>query len=189
MLEKKDLRKRILALRRSINKEELRLASDKITESILAWDCYRRAEKIMLYLAMPDEPDLDGVIEDALTQGKTVCVPHLTAAYGVMEAAIITGLADLARGKLNIRSPNPATLKTLDAGLLDLIVVPGVAYDLAGRRLGMAGGYYDRFLPRAARAIKIGAVWRQAIVDEVPFEPHDQLVDYLVSQTGIFKCA
>jgi len=84
--------------------------------------------------------------------------------------------------------PNPATLKIQSAEELDLIIVPGSAYDRAGRRLGMGGGYYDRFLPRASRAKFIGAVWQENILEDIPVDEHDQLIDYLVSEEGIFNC-
>jgi len=143
---------------------------------------------VMLYLATPDEVSMEKVISHALPNGKIVCVPHMYETYGLMDAAIIENLSDLVKGKFNLIVPNPATLKVYPAEELDLVIVPGSAYDRQGHRLGMGGGYYDRFLPRAQRAKFIGAIWQEHILENIPVDEHDQLINYLVSEEGVFDC-
>ncbi|WP_425061204.1 putative protein YqgN [Sporomusa carbonis] len=186
---KKELRKNILSIRRKLSREEVAAGSNQIAEHLFAWPEYQAAKTIMLYLAMPDEPQMDRVISHALANGKTVCVPHMRETRGLMDAAIITGLDDLVVGQFNLLVPNPATLKLLVPSELDLIIVPGVAFDKAGRRLGMGAGYYDRFLIQANRAELIGAAWAAQILDTVPTDDHDRPVNYLLSEDGIFMCS
>lgn len=183
---KQELRKNILAVRRSMSKEVVAAGSSRLAEHICTWPVYQAAKNIMLYLAMPDEPHLDKVISHALAAGKTLCVPFMHETRGLMDAAVIKNLDDLVIGQFNLLTPNPATLKLLEPSELDLIIVPGVAFDRAGRRLGMGAGYYDRFLPKATKAGLIGAAWAAQILEKVPTDEHDRPVNYLVTEEGIF---
>lgn len=183
---KQELRKNILAVRRSMSPEEVATGSTRLAEHLCSWPIYQAAKTIMLYLAMPDEPHLDKVISHALSAGKTICVPHMRETRGLMDAAIIANLDDLVVGQFNLLTPNPATLKLLDPSELDLIIVPGVAFDKDGRRLGMGAGYYDRFLPQASKAELIGAAWAAQILEKVPTDDHDRPVNYLLTEEGIF---
>ncbi|WP_371370734.1 5-formyltetrahydrofolate cyclo-ligase [Sporomusa aerivorans] len=186
-IAKKDLRKSVLAVRRSMDREQVRAGSDKIADHLCAWPVYQSAKNVMLYLAMPDEPHMDKVISPALSAGKTICVPHIRD-RGIMDAAIIANMDDLVVGEYNLLTPNPATLKLLDPGELDLIIVPGVAFDKDGRRLGMGAGFYDRFLLKAQKTELIGAAWAAQIMEKVPTDDHDRLVNFLVTENGIFTC-
>lgn len=183
---KQELRKNILAVRRGMSQDKVAAGSARLAEHICAWPVYQAAKNIMLYLAMPDEPHMDKVISHALTAGKTLCVPFMRETRGLMDAAIIENLDDLVVGQFNLLTPNPATLKLLEPSELDLIIVPGVAFDRDGRRLGMGAGYYDRFLPKANKAELIGAAWAAQILEKVPTDEHDRLVNYLVTEEGIF---
>ena len=185
---KMEMRKSILAVRRGMTAEAVANGSKRFAEHLCDWPVYKAAKNIMLYLAMPDEPHLEQVITQALAAGKTVCVPHMRETRGLMDAAIIADLNDLVVGQFNLLTPNPATLKLLDPGELDLIIVPGVAYDNGGRRLGMGAGYYDRFLLKANKAELIGAAWAAQILETVPIDEHDRPVNYLLTEDGIFTC-
>ena len=83
---------------------------------------------------------------------------------------------------------DPTRLKTIDPCLIDVIVVPAVAYDRAGNRLGMGAGYYDRFIPQALQAVRIGAIWSTQMIDQVPCDPYDKPVHYLLREDGIVPC-
>ena len=187
-IAKKDLRKSVLAVRRCMDREQVQAGSDRIAAHLCDWPVYLAAKNVMLYLAMPDEPHLDKVISHALSAGKTICVPHIRDAKGLMDAAIIANMDDLVVGEYNLLTPNPATLKLLDPAEIDLIIVPGVAFDKDGRRLGMGAGFYDRFLLRARKTELIGAAWAAQIMEKVPTDEHDRLVNYLVTENGIFTC-
>ena len=76
-----------------------------------------------------------------------------------------------------------------DAGALDLVLGPGLAFDPEGRRLGRGGGFYDRFLPRAASAVRIGVCWSGQVVDRVPSGEGDERVHMLVTEDGLRGCA
>jgi 5-formyltetrahydrofolate cyclo-ligase len=186
--EKKKLRTILLLKRRKLDKEIITAQSDNMAKQLFVWPYYQQAQIIMLYLSMADEPQMIKVMEDAWLQGKIVCVPYMRHQYGVMDAAIIDNFDGLVRGQLNLLMPDPATVKLIDPKVIDLMIVPGVAYDYAGNRLGMGAGYYDRFIPQAPQAILIGAIWSSHVLESIPYSCYDKPVHYLLNENNIIKC-
>ena len=186
--QKKQLRQRMLTRRRGLPASEIVSGSEKIAEYLYGWPIYRQANTVMLYLAMADEPQTDAMISHARADGKTVCVPMLREEYGLMDAARIDGPDDLVTGKLGLRMPDPTKAQLISPGTIDLIVIPGVAFDTAGHRLGMGAGYYDRFLPQADRACRLGLAWSFQVTGVVPQGLYDVTMHYLLTEGGIISC-
>ena len=185
---KQQLRADLLERRRKHDQKFIITQSDKMAEHLFAWASYQQANTIMLFLSMPDEPSMMKILEHAWRQGKTVCVPHMRQEFGVMDAAMIDNMDGLVRGRFNLLVPDPIHFKLIDPKSIDLIVVPAVAYDHEGNRLGMGAGYYDRFIPQASKAVLIGAIWSSQMVDYVPSNQYDQPVHYLLREDGIIPC-
>lgn len=185
---KADWRARLLLARRELGKHVIVAQSDKMAEQLFIWPYYQRAKVIMLFLPMPDEPQMAKIIEDCWKQGKIVCVPHMREQFGIMDAASIESFNDLVKGRFNLSVPNPASLKIIDPTLIDLILVPGVGFDLSGNRLGMGAGYYDRFIPKAPQAILVGTVLSSHIIENIPQDKYDRPVHYLLTENKIIKC-
>jgi len=182
------MRVELLAKRRKLTREVILTQSDNMAKKLYEWPYYQQATTIMLFLSMPDEPSMMNIIEHAWQQGKTVCVPHLREQFGVMDAAIINSMNELVRGKFNLLVPDPNHLQLIDPGVIDVVIVPAVAYDYAGNRLGMGAGYYDRFILQATQAILIGAIWSSQITDSVPVNQYDKGVQYLLTEDEIIHC-
>lgn len=187
-MSKQALRTELLAKRRLLDKKNIITQSNEMAKRLYLWPFYTQAQVVMLFLSMPDEPQMLTMIEHALGQGKIVCVPYMRKEYGVMDAAIIDGIDGLVRGQFNLLVPDPANLTIIDPARIDLMVVPAVAYDGAGNRLGMGAGYYDRFIPQALQAVRIGAIWSSHIVECIPVSQYDQPVQYLLTEDGIIDC-
>ena len=185
---KKQLRTELLDKRRKLDPKLIAIQSDNMAKQLYSWPVYQQAKVIMLFLSMPDEPQMMNMIEHAWRQGKTVCVPHMRQQFGLMDAARIDNMDGLVRGRFNLMVPDPTNLSLVDPGLIDVIVVPAVAYDYDGNRLGMGAGYYDRFIPHALKAVLIGAIWSSQIVDRVPCSQYDQPVNYLLVEDAIIHC-
>jgi 5-formyltetrahydrofolate cyclo-ligase len=186
---KRRLRREMLAARRALPGAFVAANSELICGQLRDWPPYRAAKTIMLYLAMPDEPQTDGLISDALARGKTVCVPLLHQAYGQMDAAAIDGFEALTVGRLGLKMPDPAKAVSVDPATIELVVVPGVAFDRRGGRLGMGAGYYDRFLPRLGQAMLVGLAWSCQVIDAVPCDEHDVAMHYLLTEGGFMPCS
>ena len=181
---KQRLRQEMLAGRRSLPAAAIKKGSEAIAAYFCAWPPYLSAQVVMLYLAMPDEPQTAALIEHAWQAGKTVAVPLMGDRYGLMEAAEFGSWDDLTTGRLGLKMPDPARARLLDPATIDLVVVPGVAFDPAGRRLGMGAGYYDRFLPRASLAYRLGLAWSVQVTAAVPADEFDVRMDYLLTEDG-----
>lgn len=179
---KDSLRRDILSRRRSLLPTWAQENSKVIVDKIVNWPQYKKAQRVMFYLAMVDEPSMDELISDALKTGKTVAVPHMGSKYGLMDAAVINSLDELVFGRLNLRVPNPDKLVVSDPNSLDLILVPGVAFDPRGVRLGMGAGYYDRFLQKACHAQMAGICWDFQLVSDLPQEVHDIPVQWIITE-------
>lgn len=187
--DKKEMRREILLRRNTLSTGWVNSQSELIVRFLTNWEPFLQAQNVMLYLAMPGEPNIDGLILFALENGKQVSVPLLTEKFGYMESAAITGLQDLKKGKLNLRVPDPEKITIVDSESIDLILVPAVAFDLNGNRLGMGAGYYDRFLSQATKANTLGVAWSFQMVPFVASEEHDIPVQYVITEEKITICS
>ena len=194
-----DLERRKRSARRCARRhlERLRPVRDEISDAVVAhlktsaeWG---RSSVVMAYLATPTEVDLDGLWSgDA---GPTVCAPRVDWDTGTMRPVPVADPeADTVIRRHGVREPR-ADLPAIDPRRVDLVLVPGLAFDASGGRLGRGGGFYDRFLPGAGGAggpdgaVRIGVCWSGQIVDAVPAEPHDVRVHMLVTEDGLSRCA
>ncbi|MCX7780435.1 MAG: 5-formyltetrahydrofolate cyclo-ligase [Negativicutes bacterium] len=185
-MDKQELRRKILAERRLLNAAQVETDSRKITALLEKWPVYLAAGTVMAYLAMPDEPQLDSVIESMLRQGKKVCAPRFGASFGIMYAAPLRSLCGVTKDRMGIRVP--VATEAVPGEEIDLVLVPGVAFDLSGRRLGMGAGYYDRFLAAVPNAVLVGIAWWFQIMQTVPCERHDVCMHWLITENGIYDC-
>lgn len=143
---------------------------------------WKTAQSILFFAPTPDELDVWPLLAEALANGKTAALPRYDAPTQSYRACRIENPAeDLEAGRFGIREPTPRCA----AGRLewlDLILVPGVAFDLYGRRLGRGKGFYDRLLA-AVRGTTCGVAFDEQLVPEVPVEPHDARLNCLLTPT------
>lgn len=145
-------------------------------------DRFRHASVVMIYMPMKSEVDLTPIALKCFQAGKTVCVPRVDWNRKDMYPVEVESFDDrvMETDDRGLRAPRAA--QPIAPDMIDLIVVPALAYDAEGRRLGRGGGYYDRFLPRLrAETFRVGLVFDQQIVDRVPVETHDKPVDAVVT--------
>ena len=178
---KKALRASIKQKRRALSIEYRQQASRKMQAELTRLPCYQAAEYIMLYMAMQDEVQLDELIAMVLKDGKKAVIPLVTGA-GLMEAVELSDMADLVPDKYGIKTVSEEKRRLIAPGKIDLIIVPGVAFDKAGHRLGMGGGFYDRFMLRASRAVRAALAYDCQLLVAVPAEVHDLTVDYIITE-------
>jgi 5-formyltetrahydrofolate cyclo-ligase len=144
---------------------------------------FRSATSVLVYAALRDEIDLSLALA-SLTE-KRVALPRYDKDKRVYCAALVPGsLRDLPLGQFGIPEP-PPDAETIPLNALDVVLVPGVAFDRAGRRLGRGLGFYDRLLAEVP-GIKCGVAYDWQIVPELPAEPHDISVDFIVTPTQSF---
>jgi len=159
--------------------------SARIVAHLLASDAWREASIVLAFLAMADEPDLDALWASAV--GRVVTAPAIDWRGGGMTPV---GISSPDSG-VRIRSHGvrePIGGEPLSPDRLDLILVPGLAFDASGGRLGRGGGYYDRFLPRAEHACRIGVCFARQVVERVPAGGDDARVHMLLTENGLRAC-
>lgn len=143
---------------------------------------WREAQTILLFFPLPDEPDIGPLLGAVLSAGKTLALPRYANSEQKYEAAAVKDLgSDLVSGQFGIREPG-VSCPQIPLNRLDLVLVPGVAFDARGRRLGRGKGFYDRLLT-AASGTKCGVAFDEQIVDAVPIGPLDVTVNCILTPT------
>lgn len=183
-MNKAQLRADMRAKRRALSAEEQEAAAQAVYAHLMGFEPYQKANVVMAYMACRGELSLEAVIRDALLQGKTLLLPRCEAA-GIMTARRIDGMQSLQQGAYGLLEPRE-DCTVVQPDEIDLILVPGVAFDRAGNRLGQGGGYYDRFV-EGSGAVRAGICHAFALLDDVAHEAHDQAMDNVITPGGIIR--
>ena len=184
-MNKDELRHAMRARRRALSQEEQRRASLAVLERVRAFAPYREARSVMAYMACRGELDLSPVLLDALAQGKTLLLPRCEAP-GIMTARRVTELSQLAAGAYGLMEPAQCCA-VFPPEEINLIFVPGTAFDALGGRLGQGGGYYDRFLAQT-RGLRVGVCHDFALLERVPTMAHDVRMDAILTPGAWIDC-
>lgn len=180
---KKGLRQKMLAMRRALSANETESRSSSLKENILSLLEYKNAKKIMAFLAMKEESNLDGFIRQALLDGKEVYIP-VCLPERQMEAGRLIDMEHFEKGPLGLRNL-PAGYEVTSPESLDLVLIPGLAVSQEGIRLGMGAGYYDRYLARVPFEKRVAALWDFQVIPDIPSEPFDQKIAKIVTDKSV----
>jgi 5-formyltetrahydrofolate cyclo-ligase len=176
-------RRDVTAARDAMPADARAAAAAAITARIVALPMYAAARTVLLTLPFRSEWDTLPLIGIALAEGKKVAAPRVNRATRMLELhALVDPPRDLVPGAFGIPEPVPGAERVAPEGV-DLVLVPGVAFDRAGRRLGYGGGYYDRLLPLLGRASRVAGAFDVQLVERVPSAPHDLRVDVIVTES------
>lgn len=170
--------------RRQLPPEEQQEAAQRVFDLLAGFEPYRRAKCVMAYAACRGELSLDMVLQDALASGKTLLLPRCEA-NGCMTARRIETCSDLEPGTYGLMEPK-AGCRPADPKAIDVILVPGTAFDREGSRIGQGAGYYDRFLLQTD-ALRVGVCHGFALQKRVEQEKHDIRMDYVITPVGIIR--
>lgn len=189
MLGKAELRRRVLARRDALTPAEIADKSRVIINRLYALPAYRQAGRVMFFVSFGSEVATGSAIRQSLHQGKQVMVPKTMETGGEMVPSLLVDYpGDLAPGRWGILEPTPRAFRPVSPTEIDLVVVPGVAFDSRGNRLGYGGGYYDRFFTLLNPGTTLVALaFSIQVVEKVPVSPWDRKVDYLVTEAGLYR--
>ncbi|MBI3716817.1 MAG: 5-formyltetrahydrofolate cyclo-ligase [Betaproteobacteria bacterium] len=186
---KRALRSAVLARRDALSAEERACASALLAGKVLGSPAYQAARSVLVYLSFGSEVDTHAIFEAVLRDGKTAVLPRVDALERKLCLHRVTGMDDLAAGVWGIREPHPH-LPVTNIADIDFVLVPGVAFDRIGNRLGYGAGYYDRLLAGApATLARVAAAFDCQRVDDLPVGPYDQRVDILYTEKGEWQKA
>lgn len=188
--EKRDLRKRILALRDTLPGELRRDLGTRITARLLKLDAYREAGTVLAYLSFGSEFDTAAFTRDALANGKKLALPRVNRATRELELFVVRDPEkDVAPGVWGISEPLAECCAPAALDEIGFVLVPGVAFTRGGARLGYGGGYYDRLLARfARRPPAVAAAFSLQVVDAIPVGETDQRVDAVITEEALYTC-
>ena len=179
--EKKLLRKKMRLLRRNIaDKKEKSLL---LQQALLKESCFLSADMLFVYLPLPDEPETFLLMEEAFAMGKTVAAPRCLT-DGEMEFFIVRSMDDLRPGSYGILEPEYSENSIITPTNNTLILVPGMAFDQMGYRLGYGKGYYDRYLGKHP-AVTAGLCFYECLSDSLPKGEFDLAVQFLATEQGV----
>lgn len=183
MNSKKEFRKEMLRLRDSKSPESLSVLNKRILDKVISNIDYQMATNIFIFVSYKSEVDTHDIIRNALSQGKRVCVPKVISKEEGMKAIYINSLDELSpQAPFGILEPEIYDNNIANESDIDLVLVPGVAFDNNGGRMGYGGGFYDRFLPLIQRNCrKIGLCYSFQVVDSVIMEQNDESVSCIIT--------
>lgn len=187
-MNRAQFRKEILQKRLQLDEERLIAIEDKIFPFLVDMDWYRNAKYIHCFYGITSKGEVPTrkILSHIITSGKMLVMPRMTGATGTLEHIRVSDPGRLSKGKWGIMEPESGT--TVPSGSIDLVIVPGLAADTYGNRMGYGKGYYDRFLSRLNHGRSVMILPDEFILDHVPVQPHDIPVDALVSESGIIYC-
>src|SRR3989344_8886632 len=180
---KSKLKESILKKRNSLPKDEILEKNKKIHDKLFGLEQYKKSRTIMFFVSFNSEVGTHGMIKEAL-MNKMVVVPKVM--HHEIEPSVIIDLDNLIPSKIGILEPIEAM--KIAYKNIDLVLVPGIVFDKEGHRIGYGFGYYDKFLKKVPKAIKIGLVFDLQVIERIPKEMHDVPVDMIVTEDRVVKC-
>jgi 5-formyltetrahydrofolate cyclo-ligase len=182
--EKQRLRKFYLDIRDCLPIKLRQKYSQQISQHLINSQIFKQASTIGLYCSFSSEVETEKLILAAMSRGKKVCLPTTNPETKIMSFSYYDGdTKNLVCNNLGLQEP---TGVPIDPSLLDLIIVPGISFDLSGTRLGYGAGYYDRFL-KTVSCPTIGLAFSVQIAKKLPFNSYDVRVANLATEEGLFS--
>ena len=180
------IRAEVSARIKALDREKRMAASTAACDLLRRQSIWQQAQSVLFYAPLAAELDIWPLLAQALAEGKTTALPRFSKETDAYLACAIQNIdKDIFPGHLGVREPS-TNCRTV-ALVLDLILVPGVAFDRQGGRVGRGKGFYDQLLS-VAQGTTCGVAFEEQILPEVPVEPHDVRLDYLLTPTRWFQC-
>lgn len=179
--EKKAIRTRVLAARDALAADTRARFAESVSASVLSSAQFEHANTVLAYVSFGSELSTDAILQRTLAEGKSLVLPRVAKGVAQLQLHRVDALDQLVDGVWGIREPrHDAPAMRLED--IDFILVPGVAFDLAGFRIGYGGGYYDRLLAAANPAtVRLSVAFDCQLIGAVPNETHDERVDIIIT--------
>jgi 5-formyltetrahydrofolate cyclo-ligase len=187
---KQELKDNIFRKRNSLTKTEAEQKSIRIKENLLSLDEFKRSENIMFYISFNNEVDTQNFIKELLrNKGKNIIVPFVVKGESILQLSEIKNFDDLEPKTFGILEPKENKILKFNPDNLDLIIVPGIAFDRNGNRIGYGHGYYDRFFKNLKKNVKkIGLAYDFQLVDKIIPHEFDIPMDLIITESRVINC-
>jgi 5-formyltetrahydrofolate cyclo-ligase len=177
-------------MREKLSEETIRQNSRGITNKLVELEAFQSCRNILIFLSLPGEVQTEEMIERALSFGKKVYVPLVDAKHKRLEISELPGLdIEFKTKRFGIREPGPDHINIQPSANLDFVLVPGLAFDRKGGRIGFGAGYYDRFLTEVAdRVVRVGVAFDFQVLESVPQTELDVPVQKILTENETIVC-
>lgn len=181
-MEKETLRKLMKERRKALTDREIAEKSAAVQKKLFSLPEFANAKTVMTYISAFREVSTDGIINRLFECKKRVAVPVSNTDSITLTPSYISGTAELVRGAYGIKEPS--VIRECTVSDIDIIIVPGIAFDVRKNRMGFGKGYYDRLL-YGSDAIKIGLCYDFQLLDIIPSDKHDIPMDIIITEERI----
>lgn len=185
---KKEIRSLILKKRMSMSFSEIQKKSTQIKERLFQMDEFKNAETVLFYVSYDNEVGTHEMIKESFTMKKRVAVPKTDVTSRTIICSSLVQWEDLTTGGYHILEPRKGCISEVSPDSIDLMILPGIAFDLKGNRIGHGMGYFDRLLQKKNHAHHIGLAFELQIVENIIREKHDKKVEKIVTEDRIISC-
>lgn len=186
-LEKSEIRKQMLHLRSQLKEKFIENSEKRIGGQLVSLPLFQKAETVMLYCSYKNEAGTFRLLDYCFQTKKQVVLP-LTDENYLIHPYLVTQMDYVKPDPRGILEPDPQQCEKIDPALIDLIIIPGVAFDITGGRIGFGKGCYDRFLPQLRSDVPlIGFAYDFQVLPHIPQEPTDRKMDLIITEKGLLQ--
>lgn len=188
MTSKSVVRTAMRRLRQGLHPAERQERSRRVAEHLWGLEAFVQRERVLFYAAQGDEVDTLPILTRWVAEGRRAIFPRVEG--GEMILVEVSSLTDLCPGYRGLLEPRPGGGRAIPPEQVEVALVPGLAFDLKGNRLGQGGGHYDRVLARLSPAsMTIGLAFEFQVLERLPVEVHDVPVDLIVTERRVIEAA
>jgi 5-formyltetrahydrofolate cyclo-ligase len=186
---KQQIRSTMLEKRKGLPSSEVLQKSRSIKARVFALDEFRKAQRILFYVSYDNEVSTHEMIQESLAMGKQVVVTKVNKSNRSMSVSLLSRWEDLEACAYNILEPKPDCIKEVPVDSIELMIVPGVGFDVKGNRIGHGMGYFDRLLQDNKKAHILGLAFECQLVEKIPVETHDVCMEKIVTEERVICCS
>ncbi len=185
---KSDIRTAMMAARKALDPSAQDALGRSAAARLLDLEPYKNASVVMIYMAFKNEVPTEAIFDNLCSAGKTIVLPYVNSDFQI-EPYIVESYEYLLTSPMGIREPDHRRCVPAPISAIELVIVPGLAFDLRGNRIGYGKGCYDRFLPLLdQKAPKIGLAYDFQLCGDLPSDPGDIKMDHILTPGACFSC-
>lgn len=181
------LRKQYKQIRNQLTAKQVKNNSEKIASYLFETEFWQNSSVVMLYLSFQNEVITDMIYERGWQEGKTMLTPICSSQNGIMTMSVLSSFEQLVHNRYGIRELPDALQQIVSPDTIDLCLIPGIAFDKYGNRLGFGSGYYDRYLAKISSHVpRIALAHSCQICDGIlPTDQYDLPMHYMLTEYGL----
>ena len=182
------LRRQLIKKRKNTLHTEIFEKSELIENHLFLTDEFRNSKNILFYISYNNEVNTHSMIKKSMAIKKNIIVPISDKKNEELIITLLDKWEDLSIGNYNILEPNYNIEKLFPLDKIDLIIVPGIGFDIKGNRIGHGMGYYDKLLQKSNHSINIGLAFEFQIISHIQIQKHDIPLDKIITEKRIINC-